>query len=158
LADRQRVARRTFVHELERTRHPGEVLEADFLTPMKVTRYRLAKDIGVPQTRIAELCHGRRSISADTALRLAKYFNNDPRYWLGLQNDFDLAAASRTSEQALGAIQSRAGAPVHLSERESASEECSDLSNEATLYPNKPTKKKRLAKDPAKSPLLPFMR
>jgi len=70
--------------------HPGEVLEEEFLKPLGVTAYRLAKSIGVPQTRISEICKGRRSISADTALRLAKYFGTTARFWLGLQQDYDL--------------------------------------------------------------------
>ena len=70
--------------------HPGEVLEEEFLKPMGISAYRLAKDIGVPQTRISEICKGRRSISADTALRLARYLGTTPRFWLGLQQDYDL--------------------------------------------------------------------
>ena len=70
--------------------HPGEVLEEEFLIPLGITAYRLAKEIGVPQTRISEICKGRRSISAATALRLARYFGTTARFWLGLQQDFDL--------------------------------------------------------------------
>ena len=70
--------------------HPGEVLEEEFLKPLKISRYRLAKDIGVAATRIAEICRRRRAITADTALRLAKYFGTTPKLWLGLQEDFDL--------------------------------------------------------------------
>ncbi len=70
--------------------HPGEVLEEEFLKPMGVTTYRLAKDIGVSQTRILEIRKGRRSISVDTARKFAKYFGNTARFWLGLQQDYDL--------------------------------------------------------------------
>ena len=70
--------------------HPGEVLEEEFVKPLGLTHYRLAKDIAVPQTRISEICKGRRSISADTALRFAKYFGTTAKFWLGLQQDYDL--------------------------------------------------------------------
>ena len=70
--------------------HPGEVLENEFLIALKVTAYRLSKDIGIPQTRISEILKCNRSITADTALRLSKYFGNSPKFWLGLQDDFDL--------------------------------------------------------------------
>lgn len=72
--------------------HPGEILIEEFLTPLEISRYRLAKDIGVPATRIAEICAGTRSITADTALRLAKYFKTSARFWLGLQEDYDIEA------------------------------------------------------------------
>jgi len=84
--------------------HPGEVLDEEFLKPLAMSRYRLAKDIGVPPTRVAEICHAQRSISADTALRLAKYFGTTPKFWLGLQEDYDLEAAARTTAKALAAI------------------------------------------------------
>jgi len=84
--------------------HPGEVLEEEFLKPMGITRYRLAKDIGVPPTRVAEICHGRRAISADTALRLARYFGNTAKFWMGLQEDYDLEAAGLATAAALRAI------------------------------------------------------
>ena len=71
--------------------HPGEILEEEFLVPFSLSQYRLAKDINVPPRRINEIIHGTRSISADTALRLAKYFNNSPEFWLNLQNHYDLA-------------------------------------------------------------------
>jgi len=70
--------------------HPGDVLKEEFLTPLGISAYRLCMDIGVPQTRISEILKGNRSISADTALRLSKYFGNTPNFWLGLQNDFDI--------------------------------------------------------------------
>jgi len=70
--------------------HPGEVLEEEFVKPFGISHYRLAKAIGVPQTRIAEICRGRRAITADTALRLGRYFGTSARFWLGLQQDYDL--------------------------------------------------------------------
>jgi addiction module HigA family antidote len=76
--------------------HPGEVLQEEFIKPLSLTQYRLAKDIRVPVTRIAEICRGRRSITADTALRLARYFGTSPKFWLGLQEDYDLEEGVRS--------------------------------------------------------------
>jgi addiction module HigA family antidote len=70
--------------------HPGEVLHADFLEPLGVSQYRLAQDISVPARRINEIVHGKRAVSADTALRLARYFGTSERFWLNLQARFDL--------------------------------------------------------------------
>ena len=70
--------------------HPGEILRFEFLEPMEITAYRLAKDLKIPQTRISAILKGKRSITADTALRLSKYFGNSAKFWLGLQNDFDI--------------------------------------------------------------------
>ncbi|MDP2916010.1 MAG: HigA family addiction module antitoxin [Candidatus Aminicenantes bacterium] len=70
--------------------HPGEVLIEEFLKPMNITQYRLAKDISVPPRRINEIVHGHRSITADTALRLGRYFGVSPQFWLNLQAHFDL--------------------------------------------------------------------
>jgi addiction module HigA family antidote len=70
--------------------HPGEVLLEEFLEPLGVTQYRLAKDISVPARRINEIVHGARAISADTALRLARYFGTSDRFWLNLQAAYDL--------------------------------------------------------------------
>ncbi len=70
--------------------HPGEVLVEDFLKPLNITAYTLAKDIQVDQTRISEIIKGKRRITPDTALRLSIYFNTSPQLWLGLQNDYDL--------------------------------------------------------------------
>jgi antitoxin HigA-1 len=70
--------------------HPGEVLVEEFLMPMQITAYRLSSDIGIPQTRISEIIKGNRRISADTAIRLSNYFGNSAKFWLGLQNDFDI--------------------------------------------------------------------
>jgi len=73
--------------------HPGEVLLEEFLKPMGLSQNRLALDIGVPPRRINEIVLGKRSITADTALRLACYFGNSPQFWLGLQRDYDLDIA-----------------------------------------------------------------
>jgi antitoxin HigA-1 len=70
--------------------HPGEVLMEEFLLPLNITAYRLSKDIDIPQTRISEIVKGNRRITADTALRLSKYFGNSAKFWLGLQDDYDL--------------------------------------------------------------------
>jgi antitoxin HigA-1 len=70
--------------------HPGEVLHADFLEPLGISQYRLAQDISVPPRRINEIVHGKRAVSADTALRLARYFGTSERFWLNLQARFDL--------------------------------------------------------------------
>ena len=70
--------------------HPGEILREEFLEPMGISQYRLAKDISVPPRRINEIVHGKRSITADTALRLGRFFNMSPQFWLNLQTRYDL--------------------------------------------------------------------
>ena len=79
--------------------HPGEVLLADFLEPLALSQYRLAHDVSVPPRRINEIVHGTRAVTADTALRLARYFGTTDRFWLNLQARFDL----ETQRDALGA-------------------------------------------------------
>lgn len=74
--------------------HPGEILMEEFLSPLKISQYRLAKDINVPPRRINEIVHGKRSISADTALRLSRYFNTSAQFWLNLQSHYDLEKES----------------------------------------------------------------
>jgi addiction module HigA family antidote len=74
--------------------HPGEILLEEFLIPLEISAYRLAKDTFIPQTRISEIIKGKRRITADTALRFAKYFGTSPKFWLGLQDDFDLEEES----------------------------------------------------------------
>ena len=74
--------------------HPGEVLMEEFLGPMELSQYRLAKDIGVPPRRINEIVHGNRAVTADTALRLARYFGTSARFWLNLQAQYDLDVQS----------------------------------------------------------------
>ena len=85
--------------------HPGEVLQEEFLIPLEVSAYRLSKAIGIPQTRISEILKGNRRITADTALRLAKYFGNSAKLWLGLQNDFDLEEEGRARLKELKSIE-----------------------------------------------------
>ena len=70
--------------------HPGEILLEEFLRPMDISQYRLAKDISVPQRRISEITQGKRSITADTALRLGRFFGMEAQFWLNLQSRYDL--------------------------------------------------------------------
>jgi addiction module HigA family antidote len=79
----------------QRSLHPGQVLYEQFLKPSRLSQNALARDIGVPPRRINEIILGKRGITADTALRLAKHFGNSARYWMGLQTDFDLEEARR---------------------------------------------------------------
>lgn len=71
--------------------HPGEILLEEFLKPMEITQYRLAKEIGVPQRRISEIVHAKRAISIDTGLRLSRFFGTSDGFWIGLQADYDMA-------------------------------------------------------------------
>lgn len=73
--------------------HPGEILEEEFLKPLGISQNRLGKDLGVSPRRVNEIIHGKRAITADTALRLPRYFGNSASFWLGLQMDFDLDVA-----------------------------------------------------------------
>lgn len=84
--------------------HPGEVLNEEFLIPMDISAYRLAKDTFIPQTRISEIIKGRRKITADTALRLAKYFGTSAKFWLGLQDDFDIEEERNDKQDELNNI------------------------------------------------------
>lgn len=70
--------------------HPGEILLEEFLIPLEITPYRLSKDLKIPQTRISEITKGNRRITADTAIRLSQYFGNSAKFWLGLQDDYDI--------------------------------------------------------------------
>lgn len=81
--------------------HPGEILLEEFMKPREISQYRLAKDIKVSPRRINEIVHGKRSISADTALRLGLYFGMSPQFWLGLQMDHDLDMAKDAMEDRL---------------------------------------------------------
>lgn len=81
--------------------HPGEVLLEEFLKPMGISAYKLSKDTGIPQSRISAIINGTRSVSADTALRLSSYFGTSPRFWLGLQDDFDLEEELRKISKVL---------------------------------------------------------
>ena len=78
--------------------HPGEVLLEEFLLPLEISAYKLAKDLDIPQTRVSQIIKGKRRITADTALRLSKYFGNSPKFWLGLQDDYDLEEEKYTKK------------------------------------------------------------
>jgi antitoxin HigA-1 len=86
--------------------HPGEILLTEFLEPLGISQYRLAKDIGVSPRRINEIVHGRRAITADTALRLGRFLNMEAQFWLNLQSHYDM-------EVALEALQDRLEKEVH---------------------------------------------
>lgn len=81
--------------------HPGEILLEEFLQPMAISQYRLAKDISVPQRRISEITQGKRAITADTALRLGKFFNMEAQFWLNLQSRYDLLCAKEVLDDRL---------------------------------------------------------
>lgn len=85
--------------------HPGEILREEFLLPMRISQYRLAKQIGVPAMRISEICAGKRGITADTALRLARAFSTTPAFWLNLQSAFDTEEVMRTNGEVIEHIQ-----------------------------------------------------
>ncbi len=82
--------------QLQAPVHPGEILREDFMKPLGLSANKLALNLRVPATRMGEIVHGRRRITADTALRLARYFNTNPEFWLNLQNFFDLEQARRS--------------------------------------------------------------
>ena len=84
--------------------HPGEILQEEFLIPLGISAYRLSKDIGIPQTRISEIVKTNRRITADTALRLAKYFGNSAKFCLGLQDDFDIEEEQNHKQEELKSI------------------------------------------------------
>jgi antitoxin HigA-1 len=93
--------------EMKRLRniHPGEILNEEFLIPFGISAYRLSKDIGIPQTRISEILKGNRRITADTALRLSRYFGNSAKFWLGLQDDFDIEEENKIKGKDLELIE-----------------------------------------------------
>lgn len=84
--------------------HPGEILSEEFLKPMNISAYKLSKDIGIPQTRTSAILKGERSITADTALRLSLYFGTSPKFWLGLQDDYDLEETLKNKQAELNKI------------------------------------------------------
>lgn len=92
--------------------HPGEVLQEDFLEPLGLSAYRLAKDLNVPQTRVSAILHGERSITADTATRLGRYFRTSPAFWLNLQADYDLEELRRTKGGELERVRPRDDIPT----------------------------------------------
>ena len=84
--------------------HPGEVLQEEFLLPLKLSAYRLSKEIGIPQTRVSEIIKGRRRVTADTALRLSYYFGTSAKFWLGLQDDYDIEEETKAKKSELESI------------------------------------------------------
>lgn len=84
--------------------HPGEILLEEFLIPLGISQYKLAKDIKIPQTRVSEIVKGKRRITADTALRLSKYLGTSAKFWLGLQGDFDIEESENLLSQELAEI------------------------------------------------------
>ncbi|MBK7959570.1 MAG: HigA family addiction module antidote protein [Bacteroidetes bacterium] len=84
--------------------HPGEILREEFLLPLEISAYKLSKDLNIPQTRISEIIKGRRRITADTALRLSKYFGNSAKFWLGLQDDYDIEEENTSKKAELNSI------------------------------------------------------
>ncbi len=84
--------------------HPGEILHNEFLKPLGITAYRISKDLNIPQTRISEIIKGNRRITTDTALRLSKYFGNSAKFWLGLQNDYDIEEKQKEKQNELAEI------------------------------------------------------
>jgi antitoxin HigA-1 len=86
--------------------HPGEILFEEFLIPMNISAYRLSHDLNIPQTRISEIIKGNRRITADTALRLSNYFGNSAKFWLGLQDDYDLEEEMNKKNEIFQSIRS----------------------------------------------------
>ena len=84
--------------------HPGEILLEEFLVPMGISQYRLSKDLKIPQTRVSQIVKRNRRITADTALRLSKYFGTSAKFWLGLQDDYDLEESNNKLEDELNEI------------------------------------------------------
>jgi antitoxin HigA-1 len=89
--------------------HPGEILKLDFLEPLNITPYRLSVDIGVAQTRISEIINGKRGMSADTAIRLSRYFGNSAQFWLNLQAGYDLRLAQAENQAVYDRIPTASG-------------------------------------------------
>lgn len=84
--------------------HPGEVLREEFLIPLGISQYRLAKEIGVAEPRISAICNGKRAVTADTAVRLSRFFGTSAGFWLGLQADYDTEEIERSESESLSAI------------------------------------------------------
>lgn len=84
--------------------HPGEILLEEFMIPLKISAYRLSKDLKIPQTRTSQILKGKRRITADTALRLSQYFGNTAKFWLGLQDDYDLEEENRKNKKEFDTI------------------------------------------------------
>ena len=94
---------------------PGEILLEEFLLPLEISQYRLSKDLDIPQTRISEIIKGNRRISADTAVRLSAYFGNSAKFWLGLQDDYDIEEENKSKKEVFKRIKRmRKNAPQHV--------------------------------------------
>ena len=89
--------------------HPGEILLEEFLIPMQISAYRLAKETFLPQTRISQIIKGKRRITADTAIRFSKFFNTSAKFWMGLQDDYDLEEERNLKNQEFNSIKSNVG-------------------------------------------------
>ena len=89
--------------------HPGEILNEEFLIPFGISAYRLAKETFIPQTRVSEILKGNRRITADTALRFSRFFSNSPKFWLGLQIDYDLEEEQTQKQKELNEIKPMEG-------------------------------------------------
>jgi addiction module HigA family antidote len=94
--------------------HPGEILLEEFLIPMEITAYRLSLEIGIPQTRVSEIIKGNRRITADTAIRFSSYFGNSAKFWLGLQNDYDVEEEMCKKKKEFKAIKKFQTENLHL--------------------------------------------
>ena len=92
--------------------HPGEILEEEFLKEFHISAYRLAKETKMPPTRISEIIKGKRRITADTALRLSKFFSTTPDFWLGIQMEYDLREEKSTKAKELSSIKSLKSLPL----------------------------------------------
>jgi addiction module HigA family antidote len=92
--------------------HPGEILYYEFLDPLGITAYRLSKELNIPQTRISQIIKGKRRVTADTAVRLSMYFGNSAKFWLGLQNDFDIEAEKSAIQSELRQIKRFENKPI----------------------------------------------
>ena len=91
--------------------HPGEVLLEEFLLPLSISAYKLSKDTSIPQTRISQIIKGNRRVTADTAVRLASYFGTTAKFWLGLQDDYDIEEAQNDKQELLKKI--KENSPQH---------------------------------------------
>ena len=91
---------------MERLRniHPGEILKDEFMKPLGISAYRLSKETTIPQSRISQILKGKRSVTADTALRFSKFFGTSAKFWLGLQDDYDLEEVRRNNQEDIDAI------------------------------------------------------
>jgi len=91
--------------------HPGEILKEEFLIPLEISAYKLSKDLEIPQTRVSKIIKGERRITANTALRLSSYFGNSAKFWLGLQDDFDIEEENSNQTIVLDRIRNRKSIP-----------------------------------------------